>query len=42
VDGGCFVEKLSPEGLDEKLKTFHMKHDEDVNYDCKGLNALRA
>ena len=35
---GSFSESLSPEGLKEKLKTFHRRHDEDVNYNCKRCN----
>jgi hypothetical protein len=32
---GAFTETVDPSELKEKMKTFHMKHDEDVNYDCK-------
>lgn len=33
---GGFVKSIGPnEMTDEKMKTIHMNHDEDVNYDCK-------
>ena len=35
---GSFAETLSPIEKKEKMKTFHMKHDEDMNYDCKKCN----
>jgi hypothetical protein len=31
---GYFAETLSPIDNKEKMSTFRMKHDEDVNYDC--------
>ncbi len=35
---GSFAETLSPMESKGKMKTFHMKHGEDVNYDCKKCN----
>ncbi len=32
---GSFTETMSSKELEKKMKTFHQKHDEDVNYDCK-------
>lgn len=32
--GGYFAETMGEKGLKEKMKTFHMKHNEDVNYSC--------
>ena len=32
---GAFIETLSPAEIKEKMKTFHMKHDEDMNYNCR-------
>ncbi len=34
AEGGFFKPMSAKESV-EKNKTFHMKHDEDVNYDCK-------
>lgn len=35
-EAGGFVQSVGSDELtDEKMKTFHMSHDEDVNYDCK-------
>ena len=31
---GAFMETLDLQDTIEKMKTFHMKHNEDVNYDC--------
>ena len=36
---GVFIETLSPEEIKEKMKTFHMKHNEDMNYNCRKCNA---
>ncbi len=33
--GGSFAETMSSEGMKEKMRTFHMKHDEEMNYNCK-------
>ena len=30
-----FAETISPEDMEEKIKTFHMKHDEEMNFNCK-------
>lgn len=35
---GSFTQTMSSEDMQEKMKTFHMKHDEDVNYDCRQCN----
>ncbi len=35
---GDFSETLGSIDMEEKMKTFHKKHDEDVNYDCKKCN----
>ncbi|MBU1989095.1 MAG: YkgJ family cysteine cluster protein [Nanoarchaeota archaeon] len=32
---GGFMETLSPNEIEEKEKTIHKGHDEDMNYDCK-------
>lgn len=34
-----FVQSMSPAEMEAKSKTIHMKHDEDVNYDCRKCNA---
>ena len=34
----AFMETLGPQDMKEKMKTFHMKRDEDVNYDCRNCN----
>ena len=31
---GYFAESISPEDMKEKMKTFHMKHDEEMNFNC--------
>jgi hypothetical protein len=31
---GSFIETLGPLEMREKMKTFHKKHDEDMNFDC--------
>src|SRR3989344_3582990 len=33
---GGFIQSMNPNEMEEKMKTFHQKHDEDVNYSCKG------
>ncbi len=33
-----FAETLSSEEAKEKMKTFHKKHDEDMNYNCRACN----
>ena len=35
---GYFAQTISSEEMKEKMKTFHMKHDEDMNYSCKKCN----
>jgi len=32
---GGFMETLGPIDIKEKMKTFHKKHDEDMNFSCK-------
>ena len=32
---GAFAETLGPQDIEQKMKTFHKKHDEDMNYNCK-------
>ena len=33
-----FAETLGPKDVKEKMKTFHKKHDEDMNFNCKKCN----
>ena len=33
-----FIESLSAEDMEEKMKTFHKKHDEDMNFNCRRCN----
>ena len=35
---GSFAETLGPIDIEERMKTFHMGHDEYVNYDCIKCN----
>jgi len=35
---GYFAESISSEEMKKKMKSFHMKDDEDVNYNCKKCN----
>lgn len=35
---GFFAETLGPTDVKEKMKTFHMKHDEDMRFNCKKCN----
>ncbi len=35
---GAFAETLGSQDIKEKMKTFHKKHDEDMNYNCKKCN----
>ena len=30
-----FIESISPEEMEVKIKSFHMGHNEDVNYECR-------
>ncbi len=32
---GSFVESVAPDEAQEKMKTMHKSHDEDMNYNCK-------
>lgn len=32
---GTFSETLGPIDIKQRIKTFHKKHDEDMNYNCK-------
>ena len=34
----AFIESVSEEGMKEKEKTIHKKHDEDMNFNCKECN----
>ena len=36
-----FIESLSAEDMEEKMKTFHKKHDEDMNFNCRRCNNKR-
>ena len=38
--GGSFAKALSSTDIKKRMKTFHMKHDEDVNYDCIKCNKI--
>jgi len=35
---GSFAETVSSEEMEEKMKTMHKKHDEDMNFNCKNCN----
>ena len=35
---GSFVESMSSGELQKKMNTFHKKHDEDINFNCKKCN----
>lgn len=35
---GYFAQSMSGEEMEQKKKTIHMKHDEDMNYNCKSCN----
>ena len=37
-EDGAFMETLGPQDIKERMKTFHKKHDEDMNYNCKKCN----
>ena len=32
---GSFAETMSSEDMKKKMRTFHMKHDEEMNFNCK-------
>ena len=36
---GYFAETLGSKDMDEKMRTFDMKHDEEMNFNCKDCNA---
>ncbi len=36
---GDFVETVSPAEMKDKMRTFHMKHDEEVSFACKKCGA---
>ena len=33
-----FAETTSPQDMKQKMRTFHMKHDEEMNFNCKKCN----
>ena len=35
---GSFAETMGPLDIKKKERTFHMKHDEEVNFNCKKCN----
>jgi hypothetical protein len=35
---GSFIESVSPEEMKLKERTIHMKHNEEMNYNCKQCN----
>ena len=35
---GSFAQKMGPEEAKTKMRTFHMKHDKEMNYNCKKCN----
>ena len=37
---GAFAETLGPMERDERMKTFHKKHDEGMNFNCKKCNKI--
>lgn len=37
-EDGSFAETLGSIDIKQKMKTFHMKHDEDMSYDCIKCN----
>ena len=34
-EGGYFAETMGPKDMEQKMSTFHMKHDEEMKYNCK-------
>lgn len=32
---GTFMQTISQKEMEEKMHTFHMKHNEEMNYNCK-------
>ena len=35
---GYFAETVGSSEMKEKMRTFHMKHDEEMNYNCMDCN----
>ncbi len=35
---GAFAETLGPDDMKTKMRTFHMKHDEEINFNCSTCN----
>jgi len=35
---GFFSESVGKDEMKQKMRTFHMKHDEEMNYSCKKCN----
>lgn len=35
---GGFIQSMGQKDIDKKMKSFHMKHNEDVNYNCRKCN----
>ncbi len=35
---GSFTESVSPEEMKQKERTIHMKHNEEMNYNCQQCN----
>ena len=36
---GGYVKKIKPEEMEDKMRTFSMGHDEEMNFNCKDCNA---
>lgn len=34
---GYFAETMGPKDIKEKMRNLHMKHDEEMDYDCKKM-----
>ena len=37
---GSFAETMGPKDVKKKMRTFHMKHDEEMNYNCRECNVV--
>lgn len=35
---GTYMKPMSKEDMDSKMDTFHKKHDEDMNFNCRKCN----
>ena len=35
---GSFAQAMSKEEMESKMRTFHMKHDEEMDFNCKNCN----